>query len=210
MLTNSRDNDATTSPDLVELDAQAVRLSLALAETISPGDLDKPTPCVGWTVHGLLAHMAAENDGFAAAYDGDADPAPWKWAPQAADPVATYQRSAERVLTAFATRDLQRMMPMVTFGPDVTIPAEQAISMHLIDYVVHSWDLARSLEQPLTVDGPLLDKAWEVARMVPEDGAARTDPGAPFGPRVSWPDEPTLDGLVAYLGRSPSWPAATG
>ncbi|AYY13089.1 TIGR03086 family protein [Actinobacteria bacterium YIM 96077] len=201
------DADRTTDPDVVELDAQAVGLSLDLAETIRPEDLDRPTPCVGWTLYGLLAHMTAQNEGFAAAYHGDGDLDRWKWVVTNTDPVAAHRSSAERVLAAFATRELDRMMPMPEFGADLTIPAHQAIGMHLVDYVVHSWDLARTLDRPLQVEGPLLDRAWEIARMVP-DGQTRVAPGAPFGPPVPWSDEPTLDGLVAFLGRSPRWPAA--
>lgn len=206
MPTNDHTASSGPTPDLVDLDAQAVRLTLDLTGTIGPDDLRRATPCPGWTLHGLLAHMAVQNEGFAAAYDGDGDPERWKWTVPA-DPVTAYRASCERVLSAFAGRDLERRMPMAEFGPDVVIPARQAIGMHLVDCVVHAWDLARTLDRPVAVEGPLLEQAWEVARIVP-DGEAREAPGAPFGPRVSWPEEKTLDGLVAFLGRSPRWPDA--
>jgi gas vesicle protein len=37
---------------------------------LTPADLTRPTPCAGWTLHGLLAHMTTQHYGFAAAAAG--------------------------------------------------------------------------------------------------------------------------------------------
>ena len=83
-------------------------------------------------------------------------------------------------------------------------PARQAISFHFVDYVVHSWDVARTLGVPLDLDPALLDVALSVAKAVP-GGDARVAPGAAFAPGVDWPGGPRLDRIVALLGRSPDW-----
>ena len=91
----------------------------------------------------------------------------------------------------------------------VEFPADQAVSFHFIDYVVHSWDLARSIGTRPNLGQPVLEAAWQVARLVPDE--ARGRPGSPFGLLVPVPaDAPLLDGIVAHLGRHPGWaPPAT-
>ena len=59
-----------SGPDLIELDATAVRASVDLVAQLTPADLTRPTPCTGWTLHGLLAHMTTQHYGFAAAAAG--------------------------------------------------------------------------------------------------------------------------------------------
>jgi uncharacterized protein (TIGR03086 family) len=87
----------------VSLDARAIRASVAVANQAVAADLARPTPCGDWTLADLLAHMAGQHDGFAAAAAGRGGaPAVWRPRPPAADPVAEYAAAAERVLAAFA------------------------------------------------------------------------------------------------------------
>jgi uncharacterized protein (TIGR03086 family) len=197
---------------IVALDAQAVRASVDLVEQATAGDLARATPCADWTLHGLLRHMIAQHYGFAAASAGDADLAQWMLRPLGQDPVAAYRAAAECVLDAFAADGaLDREFPLPEITRDLMFPARQAISFHLVDYVVHSWDVARTLGLPVNLDPALLETALRVAQAVP-GGAARVEPGAAFGPMVDWPGGPAdcgsdLDRIVALLGRSPGWRA---
>jgi uncharacterized protein (TIGR03086 family) len=88
-------------------------------------------------------------------------------------------------------------------------PARQAISFHFIDYVVHSWDVARTLDLPVCLDPALLDVALSVAESVPSSDA-RLEPGAAFAPTVAWSGGSRLDQIVAILGRSPDWQRHAG
>jgi uncharacterized protein (TIGR03086 family) len=198
-----------SSTGIVALDAQAVRASVDLVARATAGDLARPTPCADWTLHGLLRHMIAQHYGFAAASDGDGDLAQWMLRPLGHDPVAAYRAAAERVLDAFATDGaLDREFPLPELKVGLMFPARQAISFHFVDYVVHSWDVARTLGLPLDLDPALLEAALRVAGAVP-GGAARAEPGAAFGPAVEWSGGSGLDQIVALLGRSPGWqPAA--
>ena len=194
---------------IVALDAQAVRASIDLTEQASARDMARPTPCADWTLHGLLRHMAAQHYGFAAASRGDGDLARWRMPPMGEDPVAAYRAAAEHVLSAFAANGvLDRDFPLPEIAPGLLFPARQAISFHFVDYVVHSWDVARTLGLPARLDPALLDAALAVAQAVPT-GEARLAPGAAFAPEVAWPGEPGLDQVVAILGRSPDWQPAT-
>lgn len=194
--------------DYVSLDAQAVRASMELVTRVTDDDLAKPTPCRSWTLYGLLAHMATQHYGFAAASRGDGDEARWKVRDLGADPVKAYLDSAEHVLDAFAEEGVtERLFPLPEFGTDQPFPGQQAISFHFIDYVVHSWDVAKSIGATVTFTPEVLDAARDVAQLVPT-GDLRLTPGSPFGPDIPWSGADPLDKILAHLGRNPNWPKA--
>jgi uncharacterized protein (TIGR03086 family) len=88
----------------------------------------------------------------------------------------------------------------------MTFPGRQAIAFHLVDYVVHGWDVARSLGVGFEPEPEVLAVALKVAQAVP-DGPGRLEPGSAFRPAVAAPGrENPLDQIVALLGRSPDWP----
>ncbi len=191
--------------DIVALDALAVRASVELVARARPADMARPTPCADWTLHGLISHMAAQHYGFAAASAGDGDPARWRPRRMGSDPVADYRASAETVLAAFAADgDLDRPFPLPEFTAGPSFPARQAISFHFIDYVVHSWDVARTLGLDVNFAPELLRAALRVAEAVP-DGESRLAPGSAFASAVAWQGGSPLDRIVAILGRSPDW-----
>jgi len=190
--------------DLLALDAQAVHKSIEIVSRATPEDMTKPTPCRAWTLYGLLAHMATQHYGFAAASRGEADHAAWRLRWLGDDPVGAYREAAEHVLKAFAADGvLDRTFPMVEFEAEV--PGHQAVSFHIVDYVVHSWDVARTLGIPVEFEPELVEISHEVIAIAPP-GEARVVPGVPFGPVVPWSGGSRLDQLLAFLGRSPNWP----
>ncbi|AQZ61945.1 TIGR03086 family protein [[Actinomadura] parvosata subsp. kistnae] len=189
--------------NLVALDAEAVRTSLDVAATLKPADLSLPTPCAGWTVRDLLAHMTAQHHGFAAAFEGDGDLAHWEVRPLGDDPAAAYRAAAERVLSAFAAGGaLDRLVPLPELGG--SFPAARAIGFHLVDYVVHSWDLAKPLGIEVRFSPEVQEAALEVARAVP-DGEARLRPGAAFKPALPSTGGSPFEDVLTLLGRSPDW-----
>jgi uncharacterized protein (TIGR03086 family) len=194
------------------LDRTAVLAAAEVACRIRPADLGRATPCDGWTVAGLLTHLSIQHRGFAAAARGDgADLAHWAPRPPAPDPVADFLAATADVLTAFAADEAGATpFRLPEISPTAEFPAALAVSFHFIDYVVHSWDLARSIGTYPTLDQPTLEAAGRVAQLVPDD--ARDRPGSPFAAAVAAPaDAPLLDRIVAHLGRHPDWaPPATG
>ena len=191
---------------IIELHRRAVQASVDVVSRIGGGDLGRDTPCAGWNLGDLLAHMTVQHDGFAAAAKGlGADPAVWQPRPLGADPTGEYAAAARRVLDAFAAPGvLAREFALPEISTAVTFPAERAIGFHLVDYVAHGWDVARSLGLPYQLDPDVLDIALRVAAAVP-DGENRLAPGAAFAPALPVPeDAPALDRIVALLGRSPA------
>jgi uncharacterized protein (TIGR03086 family) len=206
-------NLTLSGADLIALDATAVLASVDLVAGLTPASLTRPTPCAGWDLNDLLAHMTAQHYGFAAAAAGQDGPQAWELRRPGPDPAGDYREAARTVLAAFAADGvLRREFPLPGITTRQRFPAAQAISFHFIDYVVHSWDVARTLGLPAVFPPRLLDAARAVAAEVP-GGEARLRPGAAFAPAVPWPGPgagpgpgSALDGIVALLGRSPSWP----
>ena len=193
---------------LVTADAAAVRETVRLVAGLTTTDLERPTPCEGWDLGTLLTHMTVQHRGFAAAAAGNgADLTVWEmpqgwWLP---DLVRGYAASAELVLAAFANPAPQFALPEIS--PAQTFPAAQAISFHLIDYVVHGWDVAATLALPYGPGEALLTLALPIARAVPQ-GETRTRPGAAFAPALPLPQgADLLDEILRRLGRDPAWTA---
>jgi uncharacterized protein (TIGR03086 family) len=200
---------ANSAADIVRLDAEAVRASVRVVCLAGPEDLARMTPCAGWTLGNLVAHMTAQHDGFAAAAAGEgADLVRWRPGEPAADPVGEYEAAAGRVLAAFAADGvLGRRFTLPEISPALRFPATEAIGFHFIDYVVHGWDVARSLGfDHYELEPELLDAALLMARAVP-DGELREQGLVPFAPAVPVAGEVSVLGqIVALLGRRPGWP----
>jgi uncharacterized protein (TIGR03086 family) len=202
---------ATQNPaghGLVDLDARVVEASVALVKQAGLLDLDRPTPCAGWTLADLIGHMTAQHYGWIAAAVGHgADLSVWQPGPPVADPIGEYAEAARRVLEAFSDEGvLGREFALAEISPVLRFPAAQAISFHFIDYLVHGWDVARSLGVDYRPEPDVLATALPVALAVP-GGKARERDGAAFAPGREVPARAgTLDQIVALLGRSPSWP----
>jgi uncharacterized protein (TIGR03086 family) len=198
----------TAGHGIVDLDARAVAATVSLVKQAGLADLDRPTPCAGWSLADLIGHMTAQHYGWIAAAAGHgADLAAWQPGPPVADPIGEYAEASRRVLEAFgADGVLDREFALAEMSPVLRFPAARAISFHFIDYLVHGWDVARSLGADYQPEPDLLAAALPVARAVP-DGEARKRDGAAFAPGIQVPAQAgLLDQILAMLGRSPSWP----
>jgi uncharacterized protein (TIGR03086 family) len=195
----------TLSCDLLGAHRVAVRASVDIVNSIRTGDLALSTPCTGWDLADLLAHMTVQHRGFAAAARGGGqdlalwDPAGFRDTP---DPVAEYAAAAHDVLDAFAAADPESQFALPELG--TTVPAEMAIGFHLIDYAVHGWDVAASLGVAFTLPEDVVAAALPLALAVP-DGDFRSMPNAPFGPAHTGDSATDFDKLLRHLGRDPRW-----
>ncbi|MFD5505931.1 TIGR03086 family metal-binding protein [Streptomyces sp. NPDC127061] len=204
------DTDASTDPSrekVRELDRRAVLRSAEIVALARDDQWDAPTPCGGWSLRRLLAHMAAQHLGFAAAAGGGpVDEAVWQETPLD-DPRRAYADSVDRVLDAFAADGvLDRTVVLPWIHPTMTFAAPRAIGFHLVDYVVHGWDVAASLGIQAAYDEDLVLAAAEVARKEVPSGPSRERPGASFRPAVELAGPASAeDRLLAALGRDPWW-----
>ncbi len=176
-----------TNHDIRPVHHTAVMASVDLVNRVTPKDLHRATPCDGWNLSNLLAHMTVQHHGFAAAARGDgANPAHWDVATVAdavaIDPAGTYAAAAADLLEAFADDDvLAASFALSEFGPGAAAPGSQAVGFHFVDYVVHGWDVARSIDAPFTLPADVISAVLPLVFAVP-DGDFRAEPGFPFAP----------------------------
>lgn len=193
----------------------AVQASVEAVNAVSLDDLDRPTPCAGWNLSALLAHMTVQHHGFAAAARGGTDLGVWDPATVAdavaSDPAGTYAAAADGVLNAFeADGVLETTFVLPEFGPGATFPGAMAISFHFVDYAVHGWDVARTIGAAFELQPDVVDAVLPIAFAVP-DGEFRADEGSPFRRAVAVDDGASdMDRLLAHLGRSPDWTYVSG
>ncbi|HEY3709491.1 MAG TPA: TIGR03086 family metal-binding protein [Amycolatopsis sp.] len=189
-----------------ELDRQSLLVLDKIVASATAADLDRPTPCAGWTLADLLRHQVSENHAFAeAARHGSA--ADWESGELGADAYASYAASVDDFLRAFAEDDVPaRQLRINTFG---TFPGEVAAAMHLVDTVAHGWDLAKTLDLPYEPVADAVTTALQFAALIPADPEERKKDGT-FAPLVAVPaDASELDRFLGLLGRAPGWTAST-
>jgi uncharacterized protein (TIGR03086 family) len=193
---------------VVDLDRRAVEVSAGIAAHITPGQLTRPTPCAGWNLADLLSHIIAQHYCFAAAAEGNgADASVWQVHPVGAEPSSAYAAAARRVITAFGADDV---LPCSFWLPEIrggiSLRARTAIGFHLVDYVVHGWDVAAALGVQADYPPDVVAAALAIAEQVPDD-ATRLAAGASFQPARPVPaGETPMRRMLLLLGRSPSWP----
>lgn len=183
--------------------AEALHDLDGIVSWIGPADLARPTPCRGWDLRRLLAHLAGQHHGFAVAVTAatDATLADFADRPIVGDEwrAGTWAPSVAALSAAVASADLERTTVIPEFSPTHRFPVAAAISFHLVDTVAHSWDVAETLGVEYRPSDPLVAAFLVESRRVPA-GDARTSPGAAFGPVVPALGDPWCEAL-GLLGR---------
>jgi uncharacterized protein (TIGR03086 family) len=184
--------------------------SIDVVSDVTPADLALPTPCEGWTLLELLAHMTVQHHGFAAAARGfGADPEIWRVETVVdavkSDHVRAYADAAHEVIDAFgADGTPEAVFELPEFGAGAVFPGAMAMGFHFVDYVVHGWDVAASLGVPYHLPADVVDAVRPLALAVP-DGDFRAVAGAPFAPAVQQQGTGDFAQILRHLGRRPDW-----
>lgn len=169
---------------------------------VLPGDLAQATPCCGWDLQVLLSHMIGQNEGFATAVrTGEADLSAYSHpVATAGELISLWHRSADRLLAAFADAQAEDQVRLIEIDPNRTVSVTVAANIHLLDTVIHTWDVASSLGYAYRPDAELLAIVAGGATGVPA-GAARTKAGAAFAPAVTTDEQDPWFQTLALLGR---------
>ena len=179
---------------------RAVDGAREMIATVQPNEMTKPTTCESWDVRALINHMIGVCQNFAGGLRGAAPGSGTADSDLAGDdPAGAYVRAAEAVMQEWrAPGALEKTLKM-PFGD---MPAAFAARIMVGDQLIHTWDLAKSLGRPYTMDE---DLASATLQMMQENiGPDLRGPGRPFAAAVECPGSaPLQDRLVALAGRRP-------
>jgi uncharacterized protein (TIGR03086 family) len=176
-----------------------------VVDAVTPDDLDRDTPCAGWDLRALLAHVLGQYDGFARAVrDGDAEVNAFQPRQPAPLTVAEdWRTAAEAFSRAVASAPPDRPVRLAEISDELRFPLPTVVGMQFVDTLVHTWDVARSIGRPYRPAPDLVAACLAIARQIP-DGEQRRRPGAAFAPVVAAPDgADDWDVTLALLGRDP-------
>lgn len=199
----------TKSPEFLPFHRTAVLASIDVVDRVRLEDLNRPTPCSGWNLFDVLAHMTVQHRGFASAAEGFGDDLEI-WRPEnvlasvTADPAGTYAAAAHDVLDAFAAdgaADAEFVLP--DFG-GANVPGVTAMGFHFVDYVVHGWDVAAALGVPYALPADVVAAVLPLVLAVP-DGDFREQANSPFARAVEPAGTHDFERILRHLGRRPEW-----
>jgi uncharacterized protein (TIGR03086 family) len=207
--------------NIIELHRSAVAGVRPVFARISPSDLGRPTPCAGWDLRTLLEHMTGQDRGFAAAVRasragadvGESAFAPRPLAPSPAETLAgTLSDGLDEVLAAFADGGAGTDGLVLLPEFDRRVPLPVLVQMHLIDTLVHGWDVAAALGVQdgygSGLDPAAVDAALAMSEQIPDD-EYRDSPGASFAHALPAPrGADAWTRVLTLLGRDPAWDPA--
>lgn len=137
----------------------------ALVAQVGPAEMRLSTPCEGWSTRDLLNHVIGGAGMFADAFGG----APLQdisgRLPDVVgdDPMGAFGRAVERFgAAAQQPGAMERVLPL-PFG---SMTGQTFLRFAAFDLLVHSWDLATTLDEPLAVPDELVDEIDRFAHVV--------------------------------------------
>ncbi|MBJ7609091.1 MAG: TIGR03086 family protein [Candidatus Dormibacteraeota bacterium] len=162
---------------------------------VTTDDLDKASPCDGWTVGNVTTHLlnglneraaAAAGTGIATVDD----------AATLNDVPAAWRNTRERLLAALQAPGA---MDREVRGPGGrTVPLRMLVKILPIEVMLHGWDIARGSGGSTDLDPQLAARLLETGRPL----IAQFGRGTAFGPEQPAPaDAPAADRLAAFYGR---------
>jgi uncharacterized protein (TIGR03086 family) len=191
--------------DMIDLEP-ATRTLTNLIHRVRDNQLDDPTPCHGISLGDLIDHVESFAVAFTAAATKtsppDGSPAP---PPDSSRLGRDWRvRIAKRLAALAQAWDQPESWTGMTQAGGQALPGEMAGVIALDEVIVHSWDIAVTIEQPFACKPELVAAALGFVGPVVEQNPAGT-PGL-FGPPAHAPDGASeLDRLIALTGRRPGW-----
>ena len=175
----------------VELLERSLAYTRVLLADVRPDNLRRPSPCAGWTLGRLLAHMEDGLDAFTEAARGHVHVVP---PPPTSTRVDAMREKACALLGAWT----QAGPTAVTVG-DTALHAPLLVATAALEITVHGWDVGQATGRRSSIPQELARGLLPVARQVVHP----TDRGVRFGDVVTATSRGSYDEqLLAFLGRS--------
>jgi uncharacterized protein (TIGR03086 family) len=183
---------STALEGAVELLERSLAYTRGTLADVRPELLDRPTPCVGWTLGHLLAHMEDALDAFTEAASGrvrvDA-------VPETHTRVDALREKACALLGAWTAA--RPASEEVTIG-DVGIDAPLLVATAALEITVHGWDVGQATGGRTRIPDDLARGLLSVAHHVigPLDRGPRFACPRPVRPGAAYDEQ-----LLAWTGR---------
>jgi uncharacterized protein (TIGR03086 family) len=186
----------------VELLERSLAYTRVVLADVRPEHLAAPTPCVGWTLERLLAHMEDALDAFTEAAAGRVRVEP---VPATATRVDALREKACALLGAWsAARPTSGPDEYVEVG-DLGLDAPLLVVTAALEITLHGWDVGQATGRGARIPEDLAAGLLAVAQVV-VDGRDRGPRFAP--PRAVDTAAPADLRLLAWVGRVPRLAAA--
>lgn len=182
----------------VELLDRSLAYTCGRLAGVHDGLLGRPTPCAGWRLADLLAHMEDALDAFTEAAGGSVEVHRSR---PAAGPVPTIRAKATALLAAWSHPSPgDVVIETVTGRRDLVSPL--LVATAALEITAHGWDVGCAVGEPAPIPADLAQS------LIPIAGAAVTgaDRGVRFAAALPVPgespgDTPADVRLLAFLGR---------
>jgi uncharacterized protein (TIGR03086 family) len=190
--------------DTVASVEHALNEAHAMIASTSAADLEKPTPCTAWTVSALIEHMTGVVNQFAAGFTGtplSPPPAPGTGGQTNRDVAGTYRQAVDDLLKAVRAPGALDKTLKLPFGE---MPGGQALGIVIGDQSIHTWDLAKALGKPYTMDEQIASSVLTMMHQLMGANPGARGEGRGFAAEVPCPaNAPVQDRLLAFSGRQP-------
>jgi uncharacterized protein (TIGR03086 family) len=175
----------------------------AVLEGVGPGCWAAPSPCADWSARDVCGHVIGGQRLIQALATGQAPPEtgaePGRLCGD--DPARSWRTARRECACALTETALQRPVP---FGPLGELPLHLFLGGHILELLIHSWDLAQATGQIAQLDPDLIHHAFATAQMV----APTLRKEGRLGPALTPPARAgELTRLLAFMGRA-TWPRA--
>jgi uncharacterized protein (TIGR03086 family) len=181
----------------VEQFAATLPMLTATVRRVQGMQLDDPTPCTEFTVHGVIDHMIVLGGTFTYLFRGEqppelAAPVTYGWVP-----VQEFTEVMEDLLDAMASPGA---LDRIIEAPGGTMPGEVFARFVALDGLVHGWDLATATGQTYV---PLEEVVVAVDEFARDALGDEVRAAGLFAPATSAPSGASrLEQLIAFTGRS--------
>ncbi|MBK5224787.1 MAG: TIGR03086 family protein [Acidimicrobiia bacterium] len=173
----------------------------ALIAQVGPAEMRLATPCEGWTTRDLLNHVIGGAEMFAASFAG----APLRDISGRLsdvvgdDPSTAFGRAVDQFGAAVQEPGAMEQVLALPVG---SMTGQTFLRFAAFDLLIHSWDLATTLDAPLDLPDELVAEVDHFAHVVLDPW---TRDRINFQePATAQREATAIERLVAFTGRSPA------
>jgi uncharacterized protein (TIGR03086 family) len=187
----------------VELLDRSLAYTRVMLADVRPDQLERATPCAGWPLGQLLAHMEDALDAFTEAASGRVEVDP---VPKTSTRVEALREKACALLGAWAAA---RPVPGRIEIGDLDLDAPLLVATAALEIAVHGWDVGQATGRRTRIPVDLAAGLLPIAERI----IAPVDRGPRFaGPRPTHAEAASDLRLLSWTGRAAAHPTepATG